>query len=564
MNRANPATEVYADASCKTAVAMVTTPNTSCEPSACTKTFIATRAYYTATQCPSNIYKHADDFFDKKTEYLLVDTYTGTDCNTYVESRALLAAGTCVLAGTDGQSAIVTLYSNGSARLTYYLDSTCTRPASWPYLITTGSLRSHVCISDRKYYSNAGGAATSGVGDAYTQNSSSSESKKGGSGVRLGLLAGIIVGVLFVCLFLCLVGFLLYKRRRRRLRSKHDAPPRESHSFPDIGDPYVAQRSPRERQHNTTTTSISDSGGRRGSKIWEDDVVVAARIPREKVELRELLSRGGYGEVYVGSYHGQVVAVKQLLPEKKKTMSQVNAFLSEVKLMATLDHPRIVSFIGVAWDQLMDICVVCEYMAGGDLRALLTEFENDNHPVGFDSVKVKIALHIAFALTYLHSCAPPVIHRDLKSKNILLDEAFNAKVTDFGISRERIDATMTGGIGTSFWMAPEVMMGERYDDKADMFSFGVVLSELDSHVLPYVLAKDTPSSSSSESRNLLPGAAILQLVAAGKMRVHFSDAGPQSMVDLGLACVSLDPRERPTAAEALYKLQQVLASEVEG
>uniref|UniRef100_H3G6I1 Protein kinase domain-containing protein n=1 Tax=Phytophthora ramorum TaxID=164328 RepID=H3G6I1_PHYRM len=89
------------------------------------------------------------------------------------------------------------------------------------------------------------------------------------------------------------------------------------------------------------------------------------------------------------------------------------------------------------------------------------------------------------ALTYLHSCAPPVIHRDLKSSNILLNQAMDAKVTDFGISRERIDATMTAGVGTSLWMAPEVMLGERYDDKADMFSFGVVLSELDQHTTPY-------------------------------------------------------------------------------
>ncbi|POM75555.1 TKL protein kinase [Phytophthora palmivora] len=252
-----------------------------------------------------------------------------------------------------------------------------------------------------------------------------------------------------------------------------------------------------------------------------------------------------------------------LLPETKKTMSQVNAFLSEVKLMASLDHPRIVSFIGVAWDQLIDICVVSEYMAGGDLKALLTEYENQGHPVGFDHTKVKIALHVSIALTYLHSCAPPVIHRDLKSKNILLDEAMDAKVTDFGISRERIDATMTGGIGTSFWMAPEVMMGERYDDKADMFSFGVVLSELDSHVTPYALSKSNSSTeSSSDKPSKLPSAAILQMVAAGRLRVHFSEAGPQSMIDLGLACVSLDPKERPTAAEALYKLQQILAKEV--
>ncbi|POM68554.1 TKL/DRK protein kinase, partial [Phytophthora palmivora] len=194
-----------------------------------------------------------------------------------------------------------------------------------------------------------------------------------------------------------------------------------------------------------------------------------------------------------------------LLPERKKSLTQVNAFLSEVKLMTILEHQHIVQFIGVAWDSLTDLCVVTEFMII-DLKALLAKFEEQHLPTGFDHDKVKVALHVAHALTYLHSCAPPVIHRDLKSSNILLNEAMDAKVTDFGISRERIDATMTAGVGTSLWMAPEVMLGERYDDKADMFSFGVVLSELDQHTSPYAHAK-----SNSRSGQNVPDAAILQM-----------------------------------------------------
>ncbi|KAL3669705.1 hypothetical protein V7S43_005086 [Phytophthora oleae] len=82
-----------------------------------------------------------------------------------------------------------------------------------------------------------------------------------------------------------------------------------------------------------------------------------------------------------------------------------------------------------------------------------------------------------------------MIHRDLKSKNILLNGALEAKLSDFGISRERLDHTMTAGVGTSLWMAPEVMLGEKYDEKADIFSFGVVLSELDVYTLPYSHAR---------------------------------------------------------------------------
>ncbi|GAB9476813.1 Tkl protein kinase [Globisporangium polare] len=294
-----------------------------------------------------------------------------------------------------------------------------------------------------------------------------------------------------------------------------------------------------------STSSLGSSSG-----YWDDEAIIAARIPREKIKAEALISRGGFGEVYRGTYNGQQVAIKSLLPEKRKNLKQINAFLSEVKLMTFLEHAQIVTFVGVAWDSLTDLCVISEYMEGGDLRALLEKFDKvDKRPHGFDADKVRIALHIAHAMTYLHSLHPIVLHRDLKSKNILLDGKLNAKLTDFGVSRERGDGTMTAGVGTSLWMAPEVMMGERYDHRADMFSFGIVLSELDTHALPYSQVK------ASDSGRRLP---VLQLVSLGRMKVQFSEHAPQALVDLGNACISLDPYERPTAAEAMCKLHRAL------
>ncbi|KAF4319567.1 hypothetical protein BBO99_00006464 [Phytophthora kernoviae] len=295
------------------------------------------------------------------------------------------------------------------------------------------------------------------------------------------------------------------------------------------------------------------------SGLWNDNVITAKRISRRKVNTLHLLSRGGFGEVYAGNYNGQHVTVKMLSPEIRGDINHVNKFLAEAKITAIMDHPRIVHFIGVAWDSLSDLCVVMEYMEGGDLRTLLAGYKAMKHPVGIDHKKATIALHVCHALTYLHSLSPPVIHRDLKSRNILLNHTLEAKLTDFGISRERHDSTMTAGVGTSLWMAPEVMLGEKYDDKADMFSFGVVLSELDTHALPY--AQSTERNRDSNGRRL-PDAIILQQVALGRLHVGFSDASPASIVELGTACVSVDPTLRPTAAEALYKLQVVLTQEL--
>ncbi|KAG1687473.1 hypothetical protein DVH05_005164 [Phytophthora capsici] len=293
--------------------------------------------------------------------------------------------------------------------------------------------------------------------------------------------------------------------------------------------------------------------------LWDDDVITASRIPRERIHIGELLSRGAFGEVYAGIFNGQQVAVKMLLPGTRRDIRLVNDFLSEARLTACMEHPRIVTLIGVAWDSLSDLCVVLEFMEGGDLRTLLNNYEKARRPVGFNREKTTIALHVCHALTYLHSLEPSIIHRDLKSRNILLNEMHEAKLTDFGISRERLDRTMTAGVGTSLWMAPEVMMGEKYDDKADMFSFGVVLSELDLHTLPYAQAKREMQHSHGRQ---LSDATLLQGVANGAITVEFSDVGPQSMVDLGNACVSVDSRNRPTAAEALFTLQVILSKEM--
>eukprot|EP00644_Phytophthora_capsici_P007735 jgi/Phyca11/126046/e_gw1.61.237.1 len=155
---------------------------------------------------------------------------------------------------------------------------------------------------------------------------------------------------------------------------------------------------------------------------------------------------------------------------------------------------------------------------------------------------------------------PPVIHRDLKSRNILLNRNLEAKLTDFGISKERLDQTMTAGVGTCLWMAPEVMMGERYDVKADIFSLGVMLSELDVHTLPYAQAKERNLTSTGRK---MADATLLQKIASGEVQVEFSEMNPRPLLELGLACVSVDPFNRPTASEAQYRLQMIIRQELE-
>ncbi|RLN91939.1 hypothetical protein BBJ28_00018102 [Nothophytophthora sp. Chile5] len=567
--------EIYSDANCASIPLVVTLEEESSgciEVDGCNQTEINNSTYYYALRCAEDRFEYTARLFSGAS-YLLIDAFEEDGCESYLGSNVFLAAGTCQLASYVGErSEIASLYSDGSAVMYVYNDSACDS-LSQVFDLNTSMISDHSCYSGyNKFYTtdypgtNSGSSGSDSSGSSSALPADTSSASADSSSLSTGAIVGIVVGC--VAVVACLVALILWRRGKKTKFDDFDSSDEAILAAGDKNfdmDLYAGHLTPRSGQKTDVSprtggsgSLVRGSGSSSMSGVWDDDAIVSARIPREKVLIQKLLSRGGYGEVYLGTFNGRLIAAKMLLPETRKSIRHVNDFLNEVKMMAAMDHPRIVEFVGVAWDSLADLCVVSEYMEGGDLRAWLYSQQEQQQPVGFDHDKVKIALHVAHALTYLHSLAPPVIHRDLKSKNILLSRELDAKLTDFGVSRERVDRTMTAGVGTSLWMAPEVMMGEKYDDKADMFSFGVVLSELDSHTLPYSHAKEN-----SESGHKMPDTAILQLVTMGRLRVEFSSGGLESMVQLGMACTSVDPKDRPTAAEALYKLHTVLAHEVQ-
>ncbi|KAI9981732.1 hypothetical protein PInf_009497 [Phytophthora infestans] len=411
--------------------------------------------------------------------------------------------------------------------------------------------------------------------------------ERSGEGISTGAVIGIVAGAVVFVLLIAGFAFWLYRRRKQKMTPRSpsfDASYAMAPITLPAAEPILLESyspSPAIAVHdlnnfdrtvdldstrNLDSTLRLDSSAasmpstkktsKTGAGLWEDEAILAARIPMEKLTRKELVSEGGHGAVYHGLYRGECVAIKVLLPDKRKDMRQINIFLSEIKMMASIEHPRIARFVGVAWDALTDLCAVSEFMPGGDLFSLLRRFDRvDRRPQGFDEDKAKIAVHVAQALTYLHSLDPIVLHRDLKSMNILLSDEWDAKLTDFGVSRKWTAETMTAGVGTRRWMAPEVMMGKHYDTSADIFSFGVVLSELDSHQPPYASAI---TSITSESGEKVTETALMEMVAMGRVRVEFSSNAPAALVNLGHACVDLDPRARPSAGEVHYQLQKIL------
>eukprot|EP00164_Ancoracysta_twista_P017902 GFYU01030723.1.p1 GENE.GFYU01030723.1~~GFYU01030723.1.p1 ORF type:complete len:265 (-),score=76.21 GFYU01030723.1:138-833(-) len=170
-----------------------------------------------------------------------------------------------------------------------------------------------------------------------------------------------------------------------------------------------------------------------------------------------------------------------MLACKQLTKELVAEFSSEVAMMSSLRHPNMVLFLG-ACTKAPNYCLVTELASRGSLWSII-----HNPSIPFDyALVIKMTKDIARGLQFLHNCKPPIIHRDLKSANLLVDDNFNIKLSDFGLARVKAHTqTMTGNIGTFQWMAPEVLKSERYTEKADVFSFAIICFELVARVLPY-------------------------------------------------------------------------------
>ncbi|EGZ24095.1 hypothetical protein PHYSODRAFT_325252 [Phytophthora sojae] len=371
-------------------------------------------------------------------------------------------------------------------------------------------------------------------------------------GFNLVLLVPIIIGAIIVVL---LGALLVLVQRRRRQRSRENQLP-DTVASPSsniraqgprsLRDPYTLHVAGAGSTFvNNSTMQSSEYGNATLKALLSSERLSGKRIPYESIVLKRMISKGAYGEVWLGDIVGQQVAVKRLLQNKTHLAEEVEEFAQEIEISASLIHPNIVAFVGVAWNSLNNLAMVIEYFPTGDLQTYLRK---NFDLLSLPKDKIPIAAGIALALEYLHARTPPLIHRDLKSKNVLLTKKLEAKLIDFGVSRGRQENSMTAGVGTPYWSAPEILEGRKYTEQADIYSFGVVMSELDTGMIPY---QDTLTS---DGKKLEP-IQILAEVVAGRLRPTLSKDCPQQIRDIFEACCHQDPDQRPTAAQVVKLLQ---------
>nr|KJB29020.1 hypothetical protein B456_005G080000 [Gossypium raimondii] len=250
------------------------------------------------------------------------------------------------------------------------------------------------------------------------------------------------------------------------------------------------------------------------------------------LKIGEKIACGSCGDLYRGIYLGQDVAVKILRSEHLNDTLE-DEFAQEVAILREVQHRNVVRFIG-ACTKSPQLSIVTEYMPGGSLY----DYLHKNHNVLKLSQLLKFAIDVCKGMEYLHQSH--IIHRDLKTANLLMDTDNVVKVADFGVARFlNQGGVMTAETGTYRWMAPEVINHQPYDQKADVFSFAVVLWELVTAKIPY----DT----------MTPLQAALG-VRQG-LRPELPENAHPKLLDLMQRCWEAAPDMRPSFSEITTELE---------
>ncbi|KOM53726.1 hypothetical protein LR48_Vigan09g238500 [Vigna angularis] len=267
------------------------------------------------------------------------------------------------------------------------------------------------------------------------------------------------------------------------------------------------------------------------------------------------IGSGGYGQVYQGTLpSGELVAIKRAA---KESMQGAVEFKTEIELLSRVHHKNLVSLVGFCFEKGEQM-LVYEYIPNGTLMDSLS----GKSGIWMDWIRrLKVALGAARGLAYLHELAnPPIIHRDIKSSNILLDHHLNAKVADFGLSKLLVDSerghVTTQVKGTMGYLDPEYYMTQQLTEKSDVYSYGVLMLELATARRPIEQGKYIVREVMrvmDTSKDLYNLHSILDPTI-----MKTKPKGLEKFVTLAMRCVKEYAAERPTMAEVVKEIESII------
>ncbi|XP_073525825.1 uncharacterized protein [Phyllobates terribilis] len=312
------------------------------------------------------------------------------------------------------------------------------------------------------------------------------------------------------------------------------------------------------------------SSGYATTSNWKlGDKTSSAKSPAKSFTYRELcvatgvfnaanmIGEGGFGKVYKGRLEsGEIVAIKQLNHDGLQGSQE---FIIEVLMLSLLHHPKLMSLIGYCADGDEKL-LVYEYMPQGSLEDHLFDFGLGKVPLDWNT-RIKIAVDTARGIEYLHLKAnPPVIYRDLKPANILLDNNFHAKLSDFGLAKlgpvgDKTHVS-TRVMGTYGYCAPEYAMSGKLTTKSDIYSFGVVLLE----IITGRKAID-PNRTRAEqnlinwSRPIFKDRKKFIQLADPVLEGHFPVRSLHQAIAIAAMCIQEQPTYRPLISDVVVALE---------
>ncbi|OAY37033.1 wall-associated receptor kinase-like 10 isoform X2 [Manihot esculenta] len=274
--------------------------------------------------------------------------------------------------------------------------------------------------------------------------------------------------------------------------------------------------------------------------------------------VNRIIGQGGQGTVYKGMLvDGRIVAVKK---SNVVDESKFEHFINEVVILSQINHRNVVKLLGCCLEAEFPL-LIYEFISNGTLFQYLHEQVDEEFPLSW-ATRLQIATEISGALSYLHSAAAiPIFHRDIKSKNILLDEKYKAKVSDFGISRSvAIGQThlTTKVQGTFGYLDPEYFQSSQFTEKSDVYSFGVVLVELLTGQEPICSTKSEDVVSLATSFiQMMESNRLFEIIDPRIVEQYSIKEEVMVVANIAKRCLNLSGKKRPTMKQVTMELEAI-------